>query len=67
MNCPVCGNGQLKRETRLVSFTYRGVTIEAEQPGDWCQTCGEGILSADDMATTTKMRHDAIDVAALDR
>lgn len=60
MNCLVCGKGKLKRETRLVPFTYRGTAIEVEQPGEWCQACGEGVLSADDMAATTKARHDAI-------
>lgn len=60
MRCPNCGKGQLKRETRLVPFTYRGATIDVKQPGEWCQACGEGVLSADDMAATAKARHDAI-------
>lgn len=60
MNCPMCGKGPLKREARLASFMYRGATINVEQPGDWCRACGEGVLSADDIAATTKARHDAI-------
>ncbi len=60
MKCPVCGKGQLKRETRSMPFSYRGATIEVDQPGDWCEACGEGVLSAADMAATVKTRHDAI-------
>lgn len=60
MKCPVCGKGQLKREARSVPFSYRGATIEVDQPGDWCEACGEGVLSAADMAVTVKARHDAI-------
>ncbi|MHB8621833.1 MAG: type II toxin-antitoxin system MqsA family antitoxin [Sulfuricaulis sp.] len=60
MYCPVCGKGQLKRETRSIPFSYRGTTIQIDQPGDWCNACGEGVLSAANMAATVKARHDGI-------
>lgn len=60
MNCPICEKGKLKRETRSIPFSYRGTTLEVDQPGDWCDVCGEGVLSADDMAVTVKARHDTI-------
>lgn len=60
MKCPVCGKGQLKRGTRRMPYTYRGETIEVKQPGEWCDACGEGVLSPADMAVTRKARHDAI-------
>ena len=50
----------MKRETRRVPLTYRGATLEVDQPGDWCPACGEGVLSAADMAATDKARHDLI-------
>lgn len=60
MKCAFCGKEHLKRETRSMPFSYRGATIEVGQPGDWCDACGEGVLSAADMAVTVKARHDAI-------
>lgn len=45
MKCPVCGKGQLKRETRSMPFSYRGVTLHVDQPGDWCEACGEGVAA----------------------
>ncbi len=60
MICPICRKGQLKRDTRSVLFSYHGVTVEIDQPGDWCDACGEGVLSAADMAATATVRHDAI-------
>jgi HTH-type transcriptional regulator / antitoxin MqsA len=60
MKCPLCGEGELKRELRAVPYTYRGTTVEVEQPGDWCSACGEGALSVEDMAATAKACHDMI-------
>ncbi|TAM48231.1 MAG: YgiT-type zinc finger protein [Gammaproteobacteria bacterium] len=60
MKCPVCGKGQLKREARLVPFSYRGATVEVDQPGDWCDACGEGVLSPADLAATVEARRHAI-------
>jgi len=60
MDCPICGKGKLKRGTRRVPYTFRGNTIEVKQPGEWCNACEEGVLSAEDLAATTRARHDAI-------
>lgn len=60
MKCPICGRGKTKRETRLVPYTYRGTTIQIKQPGERCDACGEGALSVEDMAATSKARHDLI-------
>ncbi len=47
MKCPSCGEAKLKRETRDISYTYKGATttIPAVR-GDFCPTCGESVLSA---------------------
>lgn len=50
--CPVCVNAQLIREVRTARFEYRGEVCEYEQLGDWCPSCGEAVLSGDDMAAT---------------
>lgn len=60
MKCPICGNGQLTRETRSVPYSYRGVTVYVDQPADWCSACGEGLLSAADEAATAELRREAI-------
>lgn len=50
--CPGCSNGKLVREARTARYEYRGEICEYEQVGDWCPSCGEAILSGDDMAAT---------------
>ena len=46
--CAVCG-GALKRETRSQTITYRDRSRTYDQPGQWCQACGEGFFDDDDM------------------
>ena len=55
MTCPVCLSGKLVREVRTARYEYRGEICEYEQIGDWCQSCGEAVLSGDDMAATEKI------------
>lgn len=50
--CVSCGGGPVKRETREVTFEYKGEVLTYEQPGGWCQDCGECYLeNSDDTAT----------------
>lgn len=53
--CPVCLKGQLVREVRTARYEYRGEVCEYKQIGDWCESCGEAVLSGDDMATTEEL------------
>ena len=53
--CPACLTGRLVREVRTARYEYRGEICEYEQIGDWCQTCGEAVLSGDDMAVTEQI------------
>lgn len=48
MKCPVCGAGNLVRESRDLSFTYGGRSTVIRQSGDFCNACGEGIFSSDE-------------------
>jgi HTH-type transcriptional regulator / antitoxin MqsA len=50
--CPFCKHGILEKKTVKETYTYRGYSAEVEQPGEWCDTCGEGILSGDDLRAT---------------
>ena len=68
MKCPNCGLAELARDTRDVSFTYKGKTTSiAEVTGDFCAACGEGVFDADtsrrlsaEMKTFTKQVKAAI-------
>jgi len=40
--CPVCFQGVLRRRVQRVAMDYKGRLFEQDQPGDWCDQCGEG-------------------------
>jgi HTH-type transcriptional regulator/antitoxin MqsA len=50
--CPFCKNGVLEEKTVKEIYTYKEHSLEVEQPGKWCDTCGEGILSGEDLTAT---------------
>lgn len=56
--CPVCAQGKLERGTRLQTFRYKGKTLRYQQPGLWCNVCGEGILTNVDMNATERLHAD---------
>lgn len=54
MKCHACHKGTLHHKTKPQIFTYKDKSITLGQPGLWCDSCGEGILSGDDIAKTEK-------------
>lgn len=45
MKCPCCGAAELVRETRNLSYTYKGErTLIEAVTGDFCSACGEVLL-----------------------
>ena len=52
--CPICFDGHLERKSKRITDTYKGRSITYLQPGEWCDHCGEGILSGDDALATAK-------------
>ncbi len=47
MKCPSCGAGKLVRDTRSISYTYKGeTTIIPAVRGEFCPACGESVLAA---------------------
>jgi HTH-type transcriptional regulator/antitoxin MqsA len=49
MQCPVCGAAELVRDTRDLSYTYKGEsTVLAQVAGDFCPACGEATLDAEE-------------------
>ena len=47
MECPVCGAAELVRDTRDLSYTYKGeTTVITAVTGDFCPACAESVLDA---------------------
>jgi HTH-type transcriptional regulator/antitoxin MqsA len=49
--CHECG-GEMLRDTRPLDLTYKGDTIQVDQPGWYCIKCDEVVLSSKDFAAT---------------
>ena len=56
--CPVCAQGKLERGARPQTLRYKGKTLHYQQPGAWCNVCGEGILTNEDMNATEQLLAD---------
>lgn len=56
--CPFCGVGLLERGTISETYAYKNQTLTVEQPGEWCNACGEGILDGADLHATEKQIRD---------
>ncbi len=54
MKCHACSKGVLTQKMKKQLFTYKGKSIQLDQPGLWCDVCEEGILSGEDIAKTEK-------------
>lgn len=51
-SCPACLQGRLERRSKRLTDIYRGYSRTYLQPGEWCERCGEGILSGKDALAT---------------
>jgi HTH-type transcriptional regulator / antitoxin MqsA len=51
-HCLACGGGPLERATKKMSFKYLGAVFTYDQPGAWCQECGEAFLEKSDKEAT---------------
>ena len=52
-SCPIC-DGTLKREDKVVVYSYKDHTKEILQSGDYCIECKEGFLSPKDLKVSQK-------------
>jgi HTH-type transcriptional regulator/antitoxin MqsA len=51
MRCPNCGAADLVRDTRDLTYAYKGeTTVIPNVPGDWCPNCSEMVPDHDDAA-----------------
>ena|SRR3990167_9547183 len=54
MKCHACKKGTMKHRVKMQTFTYKDKSVTLEQPGMWCNSCNEGILSGEDIAKSEK-------------
>jgi len=53
-HCPFCGEKTYSHYAKNVEITYKNKTVKINQPGTWCSTCNEGLISPADRKATQK-------------
>lgn len=53
-DCPFCGNKSYYHQTKSMTLRYKSTPITVEQPGFWCDECGEGVIGGNDRKATQK-------------
>lgn len=53
-HCPLCKKGALSRDIRKITYTFKTNSVEVNQPGLYCDSCGEAFLSTKDMTYAEK-------------
>ena len=56
--CVSCGSDKLARKSAIQTFTYKSKKLKYEQPGLYCEKCGEAILDNSDMEAVEKILFD---------
>lgn len=56
--CSICGVGELERKSVEQTFSYNQEELKYQQPGEWCNSCEEGILHSSDMDATESLLND---------
>ena len=51
LTCELCGEHAV-RDTRPMEYAYKGHKITLDQPGTYCNSCGEVLLGAKDLEAT---------------
>ena len=51
VECELCGE-QASREIRPMEYSYKGHSITLDQPGVYCDSCGECLLESEDLKAT---------------
>ena len=57
LTCHACG-GVMERDARPTAISYKGETMTIDLPGWYCASCGEAVLSANDMAVSDQALHE---------
>ncbi|ODN41573.1 type II toxin-antitoxin system MqsA family antitoxin [Piscirickettsia litoralis] len=54
--CPLCGEHAAVHETRESEYVYKGVQYSIIQPGLWCDSCDDAVISPADRKASQKDR-----------
>ena len=54
MICPECGSADVRHEVREEQYTYKGQTTTFLVEGEYCQDCGEAVLSREESQRLNK-------------
>ena len=57
-SCPACFQGTLEHRLKETQFEYRSRTLEYDQQGAWCSSCGEGIVTGTEAAAAEALLDD---------
>jgi HTH-type transcriptional regulator/antitoxin MqsA len=52
--CPFCANKSYYHQTKKMTLRYKSSPITVNQPGFWCDECGEGVIGGEDRKATQK-------------
>lgn len=53
-HCPFCGKKAYCHRTNPMTLHYKTHAITIQQPGYWCNKCGEGVIGGKDRKATQK-------------
>src|SRR5476651_1343380 len=53
-HCPFCGKESYYHQSKLMTLAYKSHSISVQQPGYWCDACGEGVIGGEDRKATQK-------------
>lgn len=56
--CPHCSSGYLSFGVKQQTHRYKSDTFVVNQPGEWCDSCPEGVLSGNHIKATSKIIRD---------
>jgi len=54
LNCPLCGEKSYSHKIKKVQLSYKSNTLSYKQPGNWCDSCDEGVIEPCDRKATQK-------------
>ena len=52
--CPFCGESTYYHQIKPMTLRYKSHSITVNQPGYWCDKCGEGVIGGEDRMATQK-------------
>lgn len=56
MKCPACGAGEMRQDSRDLTYSYKGQsTVIADVTGDFCTQCGEKTLDSVESSRLSKV------------